>query len=121
AAVTPQYAADGTISGEARLSGTPARPEGKIHVQASGVRLRTGNGRALPAAAATIDVTLAGSNARVSANLTAGASKVTAAGVVPLSPAGPMDVQVGGVLELAMLNPLLAAKGRNVRGRLDLN
>ncbi len=121
AAIAPEYAADGTIAGEARLTGSPARPEGTVRVHASGLRLRTGNGRALPAAAVAVDVTLAGSNARVSANLTAGPSNVTVGGLLPLSSIGSMDVRIGGTVDLAMLNPLLAAQGRNVRGRLDLS
>ncbi len=121
AAVAPEYAADGTIAGEARLAGSPARPEGTVHIHASGLRLRTGNGRALPAAASTIDVTLAGSNARVNANVIAGSSNVTLGGQLPLNTAGPMDVRIGGTVDLAMLNPLLAAQGRDVRGRVELN
>lgn len=120
AQVAPAYAADGTISGEARLTGSPARPEGAIDLHASGVRLRSGNGRALPAAAATINVALAGTSARLNASLTAGRSDVTAAGKVPLDLTGAMDVRVGGAVELAMFNPLLTAQGREVRGRLAL-
>jgi len=120
AALAPEYAADGTIAGEARLTGTPARPEGTVHIHASALRLRSGSGRALPAAASTIDVTLAGLNARVNASLTAGSSNVTVGGQLPLSSAGDMDVRIGGTVDLAMLNPFLAAQGRNVRGRLEL-
>ncbi|HEX3992593.1 MAG TPA: translocation/assembly module TamB domain-containing protein [Acetobacteraceae bacterium] len=121
AAVAPEYAADGTIAGEARLAGSPARPEGTIHIHAAGLRLRTGSGRALPAAASTIDITLAGSNARVNANVIAGSSNVTVGGQLPLNTSGPMDVRIGGTVDLAMLNPLLAAQGRDVRGRVGLN
>lgn len=121
AAVAPQYAADGTIAGEARLTGSPARPEGTVHIHASGLRLRAGGGRALPAAAATIDVTLAGVNARVTAGVTAGPSNVTVSGLVPLNLAGSMDVRIGGGVDLAMLNPLLAAQGRDVHGRVELS
>jgi translocation and assembly module TamB len=119
--VAPEYAADGTIAGEARLTGSPARPEGTVHIHASGLRLRAGYGRALPAAASTIDVALAGSNARVQASVTAGSSHVTLGGQLPFSAAGPMDVRIDGAVDLAMLNPLLAAQGRNVRGRIELS
>jgi translocation and assembly module TamB len=120
-AVAPAYAADGTISGEARLTGSPARPEGTIRVAASGLRLRTGPGRALPAAVASVNATLRGTDARVDAKLSAGNSSVTLAGTVPLSTDRGMDARVGGSVDLAMLDPLLAAQGRNVRGRLDLS
>jgi translocation and assembly module TamB len=57
----------------------------------------------------------------VNASVTAGSSNLTLGGQVPLSPAGAMDVRIGGVLDLAMLNPLLAAQGRDVRGQLNLS
>ncbi len=120
-AVVPAYAADGAISGEASLMGTPARPEGTIRVTGTGLRLRGGPGRALPAATSLINAALRGTDARVDAKLIAGNSNVTLAGMVPLSTSGRMDVRVGGALDIAMLNPLLAARGRGVRGRLDLS
>jgi translocation and assembly module TamB len=120
-AVAPAYAADGTVSGEARLTGSPARPEGFIHVSAAGIRLRAGPGRALPPASSTVIATLRGGGARVDAKLSAGKSSVTLAGTVPLKTTGPMDVRVGGMVDLAMLNPLVAARGRDVRGQLDLS
>jgi translocation and assembly module TamB len=119
--VAPAYAADGTISGDARLAGNPARPEGTVRINASGLRLRTGPGRALPPAAATVSATLRGADARVDAKLIGGKSSVTLAGTIPLTTTGPMDARIGGTVDLAMLNPLVAAQGRNVRGQLDLN
>jgi len=121
AVMAPDYAADGSIGGEARLTGSFVRPAGTVHIQASGLRLRAGTGRALPAASATVDAALDGSGARVDAKAIAGASSVTLGGRVPLGLAGTMAVRVGGTVDLAMLNPLVAAQGRNVRGRLDLS
>ena len=119
--LAPSYAVDGTIAGEARLSGSPSRPEGSIRLHASGLRPREGPGRALPAAAITVSATLDGSNARVDARLIAGASSITLAGAVPLDFAAPMNLHATGAADLALLNPLLAAQGRDVRGRLELN
>jgi translocation and assembly module TamB len=120
AIVAPAYAADGTISGEARLTGSTARPAGTIRVRASAVRMRSGNGRALPAADLTLGATLDGANARLDGRLTAGTSNLTLSGLAPLTLTGRMDLRVGGALDLAMLNPLLTAQGREVRGRVDL-
>jgi len=120
AIVAPSYAADGTISGEVRLTGTTARPQGTLHIAASSVRLRSGPGRGLPLANLTAAATLEGANARLDGKLTAGTSNVTLTGLVPQNPAGRLDLRVGGGVDLAILNPLLAAQGRDVRGRVDL-
>ncbi|HST76119.1 MAG TPA: hypothetical protein VLJ20_12160, partial [Acetobacteraceae bacterium] len=46
----PSVDADGTLQADAKLTGTPARPSGTIRVEATGLKMRTGPGRALPAA-----------------------------------------------------------------------
>ncbi len=116
----PDYAADGTISGDARLTGNPAQPEGTVHVNASKVRLRSSTGRALPPAEIAVNAVLNGPRARVDGKVTAGTSSLTATGTVPLSLAGAMDLRVTGIGDLAMVNPWLAAQGRIVRGRIDV-
>jgi translocation and assembly module TamB len=121
AIVAPSAAADGTIAADARLTGTTARPAGKIHLTATGLRQRGGTGRALPAANVTADATLNGANAQIDISATAGSSRLTLAGTAPLDPAGPLDLRAGGSLDLAMLNPILTAAGRRVRGQLALN
>ncbi len=116
----PAYAADGSISGEAHLTGNPAHPSGSIRIAATQLRMRTGTGRALPVAASTMAAKLDGANALVDGSLTAGASRVTLSGRVPLDLARSMDLRIGGALDLAMLNPVLNAQGRSVKGQLDL-
>jgi translocation and assembly module TamB len=120
ASFAPAYAADGTIAGEAHLTGNPARPAGTIRLTATGLRMRSGPGRALPVAAVNVAATLDGANARVDARLNAGTSAITVSGSAPLDIARPMDLRIGGNLDLAMVNPLVAAQGRQVKGRLDL-
>jgi translocation and assembly module TamB len=118
--VAPAYAMDGTISGDAALTGDATRPRGTIHVSASGLRMRTGNGRAIPPATSTLAATLDGAKAHVDARLSTGTSSMTATGSVPLDFAGSMDLRLGGALDLAMVSPILEAQGRRVRGRVDV-
>ena len=120
AIAAPAFAADGTIAGEARLTGTTARPAGTVRLTASRVRLRSGSGRALPPANVTVAATLAGTTARLDARLGAGTSNVTLTGVVPTAFIGPLDLRVGGAIDVAMVNPLIQAQGMSARGMLDL-
>jgi translocation and assembly module TamB len=121
AIVAPSAAADGTIAADARLTGSLARPDGKIRVTATGLRQRTGPGRALPAANVTADATLNGANALLDVRATAGSSNLTLTGTAPLAATGALDLRAGGMLDLALANPIVAAQGRQVRGRLTLD
>jgi translocation and assembly module TamB len=113
--------ADGTVRADARITGTAARPTGKVSLAATGLRLRGGPGRAMPPAAITADADLAGSDARIDANITAGGSRISVTGRAPLGAAGAMNLRAGGTLDLAMLDPILAAGGRRVRGLVTLD
>jgi translocation and assembly module TamB len=121
AIANPTFAADGTISADARLTGTSARPEGTIKLTATGVRQRQGPGQALPAANLTANATLLGTSVRVDTKLTAGPSHVSLTGSAPLAQGEPLNLQSDGHFDLAMLDPLLTAQGRRARGEVDLN
>ena len=120
ALIAPEYAADGTLSGEARLTGATVQMRGTVRLRGTGLHMRNGPGQALPAAEAMLDATLNGDSARVDGRLTAGPSRLTLAGTVPFGGTGRLDARAGGMLDLAMLDPLLAAGGRRVRGKADL-
>jgi translocation and assembly module TamB len=119
--VAPDYPADGMVQAEARITGTTARPVGKVKLTATGLRLRSGPGRAVPAANITANADLNGADARIDARINAGTSRVTVSGRVPLNPAGTLALRAGGMLDLALLDPMLAAGGRRVRGRVTLD
>ena len=122
AVFAPGFAADGVLRGAAHLSGTPTRPEGKIEMAAAGLRLRSGPGRALPGANVNATAQVAGANARIDARLTAGASlNLSVNGQLATAPSAPIDLHAVGTLDLAMLDPLLAAGGRRVAGRISLD
>ena len=122
ALASPALAADGVVNATARLTGTAARPMGAVHVAATGLHLRQGPGSALPPAAVTADATLAGATARIDTRITAGAgTQMRLSGQAPLNATGALALQARGAIDLALLNPLLAASGRRVAGRLVLD
>jgi translocation and assembly module TamB len=117
----PGLAADGVMQADATLSGPPARPTGTLRLEGAGLHVRGGAGAGLPAAHLLASAALSGGTARIDASLTAGSTHLTANGLVPLDPAGPLDVHAGGSADLAMLDPLLAPDGRRVGGRAVLD
>jgi translocation and assembly module TamB len=121
AIVSPDLAANGTISADARITGTATRPDGTVRVNARGVQMRSGPGRAIPPANLTADATLSGGAARLDAKVTAGGSTLALTGTAPVTGAGALDLRVAGAADLAMINPLLAASGRRAAGRLKLD
>ncbi len=117
-----QLAADGTVSADARLTGTPGRPGGTVRLNVSGLRARTGPGRALPLANLDLTAQLAGGAARIDGRLAAGPNvRLAVTGTAPTGGAGPLDLRANGAFDLAVLDPFIAAGGRRVRGRLALD
>jgi translocation and assembly module TamB len=119
--VAPSLAADGVIAADARLTGTGSKPEGTIKLTADRVHLRQGPGAALPPANLAANATLLGTSARLDARLTEGPSHLTVTGTAPLSAGGALDLKSEGRIDLAMLDPILAAQGRRARGEVILN
>ncbi len=120
AAVSSSPALDGTISAEARLAGSSARPRGTIRLTASGLRPRSLTA-AVPAANISLPADLHGDTARIDARVTAGPSRLTLTGSAPIAGRGPLDLRAGGRLDLAMVDPWLSASGRRVRGAVSLD
>lgn len=116
----PSVDATGQITADAKLTGTPAAPQGTVKLSATGLHMRTSQGRALPPADITANVQLAGQSATVDAHLLAGKSNLSVTGRAPLG-AGALGLQANGGVDLAVLDPVLAAEGRRVRGRVALN
>ncbi len=118
----PGLAVDGVLHGDAKLTGTPERPAGRIELAATGLRLRSGPGQALPAANITASADLAGLGGRLDARLTAGPkASLSVSGQVATAPAAPIDLHAVGALDLTMLNPLLTANGRRAAGQITLD
>ncbi len=118
----PGLRADGSVSADARLTGSLAAPDGTVRVVARDLHDRSGQAAALPAANALATVVLNGRTARLDAHVDAGPRlHLVAAGTVPLAAAGALDVRTTGNLDLAVLDPILQAGGRRVRGMLALD
>jgi translocation and assembly module TamB len=113
--------AEGTVRADARLTGTAARPTGKVSVAATGLRMHSGPGRAMPPASVTADANLAGTDAAIDVRVAAGQSRITVTGRAPLGTAGALNLRANGAVDLALLDPILAAGGRRVRGQLSLD
>ena len=121
AAVAPDYALDGTVALDAKLTGTPAAPGGIVRLTATGLRARSGTAHAFPAANLTATATLLGTAARLDAHLAAGTAQVAATGTVPLGATGALNLRTTGALNLALLDPILTPNGRRVQGRVSLD
>ncbi len=117
----PAYAADGSISLDATVRGTLARPTGSARLDISRLRLKQGPGQALPPLDAQVTAQLAGESARVQGQVRAGTAHLTLDGTAPLAAGGPLSVRAAGNLDLALLNPLISPAGRQARGRVTLD
>ena len=117
----PDVSADGVVTADAGLTGTAARPEGTVKLTAAGLHMRTGPARALPPANLNVTAQLAGVSAQIDARLIAGSTNLTVAGRAPIDPAGALGLRAIGAFDLAMLDSILSAQGRRVRGRVTLD
>ena len=114
--------ADGTLTADARLTGTLREPRGSVKLAASGLRMRTGSARSLPPASIAATADLEAQSARVEATVSAGTRvRLEASGRVPFSAAGPLDVRARGTVDATVLNPILEVNGRRVKGKATLD
>lgn len=117
----PGLSLDGSLRAEARLSGTTARPFGAVSLEANGVHPRAGAGRALPPINLVSHLDLAGTTAQVDSRLQVGQlANLSVTGQAPLTPGGEFDLHANGRLDMKILDPLLMAEGRRVRGQIAL-
>ena len=120
--VDPSISADGTLRADAKLTGTTSRPVGTVRIEAAGLRMHTGPGRALPPANLTASADLQGDSARIDTRLSAGRlTTLTVTGSAPIQPSGALDLRANGSLDLALLDPILTPDGRRARGQVALN
>jgi translocation and assembly module TamB len=118
----PDINGSGTLSADAKLSGTLAAPAGTIRATGRGLRIRNGAGGALPPADLDASATLRGDNAQLDVKLASGTNlHLQVAGTAPLTPDGPMNLRSTGNVDLVLLDPLLTAEGRSVRGQVTLD
>jgi translocation and assembly module TamB len=120
-AVVPNLQASGLLTADAHVTGSTAAPNGTVRITATGLRLRTGPAASLPPAEIAANIRLNGAGAGVDAHVDAGPRlHLSATGTAPLSATGVLNVQTRGTVDLALLNPVLEAGGREARGHATL-
>jgi translocation and assembly module TamB len=118
----PNLDGEGTLSADAKLSGTLAAPAGTIRATGRGLRIRNGAGGALPATDLDASATLRGDSAQLDIRLASGSKlHLQLVGTAPLKPDAAMNLRSTGNVDLVLLNPLLNAEGRALGGQVTLD
>jgi translocation and assembly module TamB len=109
--------ATGTLSLEAHLQGDPAAPSGDIHVAGHDLRYA-----GEPPASLDAKAHLQGGMAQIDAILDSGkGGALTVTGTAPIRSYAAIDLHASGSVDLTLLDPLLAADGREARGKISLD
>jgi translocation and assembly module TamB len=107
----------GTLGIEAHLQGDPAAPSGDVHVAGRGLRYAGG-----PSASLDATAHLQGGMAHIDATLDSGkGGTLTLTGTAPIQSYAAIDLHASGSVDLTLLDPLLAADGREARGKISLD
>jgi translocation and assembly module TamB len=107
----------GSLTAEAHLQGDPAAPSGDVHLAGHDLRWQGS-----PPASLEANAHLDGGMAHLDAKLESGKNaSLTVTGTVPIQSYAAMDLHAAGSLDLALLDPLLAANGREARGKVTLD
>jgi translocation and assembly module TamB len=118
----PDLLAEGAMEGDARLRGTLAAPTGDVRLDATGVRFAGDAAAVLPALDFRASAALASNAAAIDARFSAGSeSTLTVSGSAPLNASGTLDLKILGKLAIALINPLLEARGMRAGGQLAVN
>ena len=118
----PDLQAEGTLSADARLSGTTAQPRGTVRVNVIGLRTHSGAGRTLPASNLVATADLEDQAARIDVRLSGGSQmRFNASGRVPFAESGAIDVRANGTVDATIANPILEVNGRRVKGQITLD
>lgn len=118
-AIMPSISARGTLSGRARLTGTPKAPRGTIDLAARGLRLLSGPAAALPPIDLTAKETLHGKAMQGRVRMQAGKlADLTLAGTAPLSTTGRMNLTLKGKADLKLIDPITEAQGTRIEGTI---
>jgi hypothetical protein len=121
----PDLPLTGTLAGEVRLSGPLEALVGSVRLEAAGLRPTRGAGRGLPPAEVKVAATLGPSATQIDASAQAGTNtqlrlRGTLGGRLPFAP-GALDLRADGRVDLALLDPLLTAAGRQASGQAVLD
>jgi translocation and assembly module TamB len=124
ALASPGLAAEGSISGEARVTGPVGDPSARFRVEGSGLRVVNPNTRGLPAARVVLEGTASAKAAELRLEASAGAAlRATGSARLPGGFAGnaPLTAQLDATADVGVIaGPLLAAGAQRVSGRATL-
>ncbi|GBR07166.1 translocation/assembly module TamB domain-containing protein [Acetobacter oeni] len=116
----PTLHAAGTLSADAKLSGTLDAPRGNVSLTGRDLHMTTGDAASLPPARIDATADLAGTIARINARANAGSKlNIEADGTVPTSKTGSIGLQTHGNLDLSLANAMLGASGRQALGQVS--
>ena len=120
-ALMPEEGVRGRLFAHAALTGTFAAPQGLVTLEGRDLRAAFSS-RSLPPAGIAARALLHGDGATVTASLAAGNTvRLDVKGEAPLAADRIMALHASGTTDLALLDPLVAAAGRRVRGILTLD
>ncbi|MTJ80076.1 MAG: hypothetical protein F8N37_03500 [Telmatospirillum sp.] len=112
--------AEGVLSLDAVLVGTPDVPTGSVHAAGHGIRVAGVAGMA--PGEVELSAELAGRAARIRGSLRTGqAVGLSLGGTVPLDDAGPLDLAASGTVDLAVLGPVLLGGERAMAGKVTVD
>ncbi|GGJ00060.1 hypothetical protein GCM10011320_03610 [Neoroseomonas lacus] len=124
ALASPELTAEGSISGEASITGPVGDPSARFRIEGGGLRVVNPNTRGLPAARIVVEGTASAKAAEVRMEANAGAAlRATGTARLPGGFAGnaPISAQVDANADVGVIaGPLLAAGAQRVSGRATL-
>jgi translocation and assembly module TamB len=107
----------GRVGFEAHLEGDPSAPSGEVHLAGRDLRWQGGPPASLEAKA-HLDRGVAQLDARLESGQ---GGSLTVTGTAPIQPTAALDLHVSGSFDLTLLDPLLAADGREARGKISID
>lgn len=122
--LAPDFPLAGTLDAQVRLVGPLAGPLGSIAIQGEGLRMTAGPARALAAVRASLRADLGQNGTQVDARVQLGPRSELRlrggiAGRLP-GATGALDLRADGRLDLALLDSLVGAGGRQIAGQAVL-
>ena len=107
----------GSVTLDAHLQGSTEAPSGDVHLAGQDLRWQ-----GAPAMTLEAKAHLDNGLAHIDATLDSGKSgSLTITGTAPVQPEGQLDLRAKGGIDLAILDPMLAAEGRQTRGKVTLD
>jgi translocation and assembly module TamB len=118
----PGIGLEGTLAGEAAITGTPAAPAGRFSFQARNVSAPDLRQAGIDPIDATVTGELRGQSVAVDARIDAGADiQLAVAGTAPLSASGSLDARITGRAELGLINDFLSDGADRVAGPISID